>query len=166
MGPAGPAGRSGDSGTQGAVGEQGGTGGTAAGVAGPGGATGVVGPEGPVGPTGAQGAVGAIGRWNGYRDIMFDANGGTDIQPDQAAKLSEVAAYVKQNPSLQVGVDGSTGQQGYDEQHRGLRDRRTQAVCDALVKAGVPADRITTGAFADPGQRRDGRVAVLIKTVK
>jgi outer membrane protein OmpA-like peptidoglycan-associated protein len=45
-----------------------------------------------------------------------------------------------------------------------LRDRRINAVRLALIDAGVPAEKISTGAFGDPLPRNDARVEVLIAT--
>jgi outer membrane protein OmpA-like peptidoglycan-associated protein len=42
-----------------------------------------------------------------------------------------------------------------------LSNQRVKAIRDALIKAGVPADKIKAGAFGDPELRRDGRVEVL-----
>jgi len=77
---------------------------------------------------------------------------------------TEIAAYMKKNPSLQLGLDGSTGPRGYDTEHRELRERRVNAVREALVQAGVSNDRIKDGPFGDAQQARDGQVQVLIST--
>src|SRR6185312_13764345 len=132
VGPAGPTGRSGVQGNQGAVGEQGGSGNTTAGVAGPVGATGAAGQQGSAGPAGAQGPAGVVSRWNAYRDVWFEGST-SQVSAADAKTIADVSAYQKQNPSLQLGLDGSTGPRGYDEEHRDLRDQRIQAVRDALV---------------------------------
>jgi hypothetical protein len=56
---------------------------------------------------------------------------------------------MNQNPSARVAIDGSN-------------ERRVGRVRNALIDAGVPANKIQTGSFGDPQQRRDGRVAVLV----
>jgi hypothetical protein len=76
---------------------------------------------------------------------------------------SEIAAYARQNPSARLGIDGST------DLLRGIATVR-----DALIRAGVSADRIETGTFAaqrpncnDSVERcaqRDGRVEVLVRS--
>ena len=75
-----------------------------------------------------------------------------------------MAAYVAQNPSLELGLDGSVNSASAHPINQDLSDRRVSAVRDALIEAGVPADRIEMGAFADPELRRNHRVDVLIKT--
>jgi outer membrane protein OmpA-like peptidoglycan-associated protein len=107
---------------------------------------------------GAQGPAGVIGRWMSYRDFWFES-GEAGIRPSDTSKVSEIAAYIKQNPSLQVGIDTFM-----DSPNQDLRDRRVNAVRDALIQAGVPAEKIWAGAFGDPKPRRNARVEVLIST--
>jgi outer membrane protein OmpA-like peptidoglycan-associated protein len=135
-----------------------------AGIAGSTGRSGAVGPQGSVGPTGAQGPVGVVDRWTSFRDFWFDFNK-ADLQTSEMSKVSEVASYMKQNPSLQVGIDGSMDQSGADPRNQDLSDRRISAVRDALIQAGVPASKIQTGTFGDAQSTRDRRVEVLIRTI-
>ena len=80
------------------------------------------------------------------------------------SKVSEIATYMNQNPSLQVGIDGSMDPRGTDPRNQDLSDRRVEAVRSALIQAGVPAHKIQTGAFGDTQLTRDRRVEVLIST--
>jgi len=83
---------------------------------------------------------------------------------------------MKQNPSVQVGIDGYADPRGADSYNQGLSGRRVHAIRDALVKAGVSGDKITTGAFGEQRLQcnestqecwqRDRRVEVLISTSK
>jgi outer membrane protein OmpA-like peptidoglycan-associated protein len=134
-----------------------------AGVAGSTGHSGATGPQGPVGPTGAQGPVGVVDRWTSFRDFWFDFNK-ADLSASEMSKVSEVAAYMKQNPSLRIGIDGSMNPNGTDPHNQDLSDRRISAVRDALIRAGVPASKIQTGTFGDTQLARDRRVEVLIRT--
>jgi outer membrane protein OmpA-like peptidoglycan-associated protein len=104
--------------------------------------------------------------WHSYREIWFNSNDSA-IQDSQATTLGEIAAYLKQNPSLQLGIDGSMNPRGSDPLDQGLRDlsaRRVVAIRDSLIKAGVPADKIKSGTFGDPKLRQDRRAEVLIST--
>jgi len=75
-------------------------------------------------------------------------------------QVSEIADYMQQNPSMIVGIDGSSPR-GSDQN---LDGRRVSNVRKALVEAGVPAFRIETGAFGDAQLVRERRVEVLIRT--
>jgi len=162
-GPTGPAGRSGPAGAQGVTGYTGAQGSTTPGVAGPIGPTGTQGPQGATGDTGAQGRVGVVSCWTSYREFWF-GYGSADINSSEANKISEIAAYMKQNPSLEIGIDGSMDPRGTDPRDQDLSNRRVNAIRNALIKAGVPANQIKAGAFGDVDLRHDRRVEVLFAT--
>jgi len=94
-------------------------------------------------------------RWISYRDFWFDFASSV-IDPTDAAKVADVAAYLRQNPSYRLGIDGAV-----NEGHEGLGAQRAASVRAALVKAGVPAYKIHDGAFGDRLLRRERRVEVL-----
>ena len=153
-GPAGPAGPMGVAGPQGPAGQQG-----------------VAGVQGPAGPAGIQGPAGVP--WTTFKDILFDSNSAT-IRTDEVVKVSEIAKYAKQNPSVMVGLDGYTDPFGTDGYNQGLSERRVGVIRDALIQAGVPAARIHSGAFGESRLKctdkteecwqRDRRVEVLISS--
>jgi outer membrane protein OmpA-like peptidoglycan-associated protein len=119
-----------------------------AGISGPTGATGAAGAQGNVGPTGAQGPMVASSGWNSYRDYTFKSDNDNIISGDRN-KAREIAAYMNNNPSARIALDGSNAQ-------------RVNIVRGALLNAGVPASRIQTGAYGNPQYRRNSRVAVLV----
>lgn len=121
--------------------------------------------KGATGEIGAQGRVGVMECWTSYRDVWFQDNS-AEIQSPENNKLAEVATYMKANPSLEIGIDGSLDPRGTNARDRDLSDRRVKAIRDSLVEAGVSASNIKVGAFGDPELRRDGRVEVLIATAK
>ena len=85
--------------------------------------------------------------WTPFRDYAFSPNSDEILQSD-GNKAWEIAESMKQNPSLRAAVDG-------------LNALRAGSVRDALLNAGVPADRILTGAYGNPQLRRENRVMVL-----
>lgn len=85
--------------------------------------------------------------WTPFRDYAFSPNSDEILQSD-GNKAWEIAESMKQNPSLRAAVDG-------------LNALRASSVRDALLNAGVPADRILTGAYGNPQLRRENRVMVL-----
>jgi len=158
VGPTGPAGSAGGAGTQGISGQAGARGSVMAGGIGGAGHSGAQGAQGVVGPTGPQGPVGIVNSWTSYRVITFD-NGRADLSAFDKNTVSEIAAYMAKNPSLQVGLDGYK-----DPSYQNLSDRRVGTVRDALIVAGVPSYKVQVGAFGDPQFSRDRRVEVLLST--
>jgi hypothetical protein len=158
VGPTGPVGSAGGAGAQGISGQTGARGSVAAGGIGGAGLSGAQGVQGPTGPTGARGPVGAVDRWTAYRAFTFD-DGRMDIRASDQDTVSEISMYLANNPSLQVGIDGTA-----DSRNQNLSDGRVSAVRAALMQAGVQDYRIRRGAFNDPQFRHDGRVEILIST--
>ena len=189
MGPQGSTGMTGAQGTPGMTGSQGSTGLTGSqgstGMTGSQGSTGMTGSQGPGlrRVTGAQGPAGAGGvrspavvgtSWSALKDFTFDYDR-TDIRSSEQNQPSEIAAYARQNPGVRLGIDGATDLlRGTNQYNTGLSQRRVSTVRDALIQAGVSADRIETGKFAvqrancnDSVERcsqRDGRVEVLARS--
>lgn len=102
-------------------------------------------------------------RWTSYREFWFDQNSAV-VRDSETFMLTEIASYMKKNPSLQLGIDASMNPRGSNPQDQDLSNRRVNAIRDALVEAGVPIQMITFGAYGDPELRRDRRVEVLIAT--
>lgn len=73
--------------------------------------------------------------------------------------MTDVASYMAENPSLQVGIDGER-----NSGNQTLSDRRVSSVRDALIVAGVPSHKVQVGAFGDQRLSRDGRVEMLLIT--
>jgi len=125
-------------------------------MAGERGPAGPMGPAGPAGPQG-QGAAASVGpqatapevkHWASFSNFLFDSDK-SDIRPNETRKVTDIAAYMKQNPSVQVGIDGFADPRGTDQYNQTLSERRVIAIRDALVKAGVASDKIKTGAFGE-----------------
>jgi peptidoglycan-associated lipoprotein len=122
------------------------------------GATGVAGPMGPAGPMGAQGPAGPMGaqataaaeirKWSSFNNFLFDFDQSA-VRSDETSKVADIAAYLKQNPTARVGIDGHTDPRGTDAYNQGLSERRVNAISEALITAGVATGRIHTGAFGE-----------------
>lgn len=142
-GPPGPAGAPGPAGPPGPAGAPGMAG--PAGPPGPMGAAGSPGPAGAQGPAGAAGLAGADAKVPVIRDVLF-AYDRSEVQADEAAKVKEIAEFVKQTDGVVVMLDGHADPRGTDKYNLDLSRRRVVAVREALVKEGVPPDRIATNA--------------------
>ena len=104
---------------------------------------------------------------------MFDYNR-PEIRSTEMTKIADIAMYTNQNPSVRVGIDGSTDLlRGTNQYNGALSQQRVVNVRDALIRAGVSADRIETGGFgaerakcSDVNElcsQRDGRVEVMVR---
>jgi hypothetical protein len=122
------------------------------------GPAGDTGPAGATGATGTRGPVGIVDRWTTYGVIYF-GTGRSDLSTYDKSVVSEIAAHMAKNPSLQAGIDGHR-----DPRNQSLSERRVVTVRDALMAGGVPSSKIQTGAFGDPNLRTDRRVEVLLST--
>lgn len=165
VGPAGPAGRAGATGSRGDVGQVGAQGSTTAGLAGGAGVAGVTGDQGATGSLGDEGPVGIVDRWTTFRDFWFEP-GTVGIHKADMEKVDQIAAYMLRNPSLEVGIDASVNPRASDAGDLDLRDRRVKAIREALIQAGMPANRIVDGMLGDVDLRRNGRVEVLLRTAR
>jgi len=121
--------------------------------------------QGPTGEIGPEGRVGVLVCWTSYRDFWF-SDGRSDLHEAEMNKVAEIAAYMKNNPSIQLGIDASLDPQNQNKRDQDLSDQRVKAIRDALVKAGVSNDRIMAGAFGDAKLRRDRRVEVLFASTQ
>jgi outer membrane protein OmpA-like peptidoglycan-associated protein len=121
------------------------------------GTTGLIG-DGPAGPRGA----GNVALWTTWCDFGFDGReAGLPVSEEEI--ISEIATYLVQNPSLEIGIDGSM-KAGSSQTARDLSDRRAISVRDALLRAGVPAFKIRMGAFSNPDRRQEDAIQLLMKT--
>lgn len=139
-GPEGPAGPAGPAGPPGPMGE-----------AGPPGPAGVAGAQGPAGPAGLAAAPSepsaSIGpRLLSFNDILFDFDK-AEVRSSESPKIEKIVEELKQKPSAQVWIAGYADPRGADTYNQKLSQKRVEAIRAALVKAGVPGERIRTAAF-------------------
>lgn len=119
---------------------------------GPIGMQGPAGPQGPVGVQGAQGPAGPAGArgtdlvWQPFGDINFDT-AKAELKPDELPKIRAIAAYLKQNPTFRVELEGFTDPRGSTAFNEKLSTQRMDAVRNALLGAGVAKESILTGSY-------------------
>jgi peptidoglycan-associated lipoprotein len=80
------------------------------------------------------------------KDIYFDYDK-SDIRPSEQASLQADAAFLAQHPNISVTVEGHCDERGSTEYNLALGDSRASAVKNALVAAGVAADRIKSVSY-------------------
>ena len=145
------------------------------GLQGPQGPAGLAGKEGPGGPAGAQGVSGPAGPqrpWVAFTDFLFDFDQSV-VRSSETSKVDKLGQYMKDNPNIEVGIDGYADPRGTMQYNQPLSQRRVDAVKAALVSAGVPSAKIQTGAFGETRLKcaeateacwqRDRRVEVLVR---
>jgi outer membrane protein OmpA-like peptidoglycan-associated protein len=78
-----------------------------------------------------------------FEHLNFD---GASIKtaPETESSVKVVSALLKAYPDVQLRVEGHTDNVGDANANRGISQDRADAVKEVLVKAGVPADRIST----------------------
>ncbi len=82
------------------------------------------------------------------RGVNFDFDKAT-LQPQGKPILDEAARILKENPSINVQVQGHTDSVGTDAYNLRLSDRRAATVKNYLVSQGVAASRLTTKGFGE-----------------
>jgi peptidoglycan-associated lipoprotein len=116
-----------------------------AGPAGPAGSAGLAGVSGPQGPAGPQGPQGVASVWQAFRDFHFDFDK-SNVRADEASKIKDIVAFMNQNPTFEIGIEGFADPRGTDAYNQALSERRVIAIRDALVAQGASAAKIRSGA--------------------
>jgi len=84
--------------------------------------------------------------------FKFDFDRAT-LRPENRETLSRIAGVLLASSGYRLFVYGHTDDIGTDEYNQQLSLRRAQAVTDYLIKAGVPADIMTTKGFGKSSPR-------------
>ena len=102
--------------------------------------------------------------------VRFET-GSAALTAGSEAALAEVAALLRERPSLRVRVEGHTDSAGSADANRRLSERRARAVRDRLVASGVEgsrleavgvgADRPVASNATEAGRRQNRRVELV-----
>jgi outer membrane protein OmpA-like peptidoglycan-associated protein len=76
-------------------------------------------------------------------DVLFDS-GRSQLLAASSQDMSQLAEFFRRNPERKASIEGYTDSVGSAESNLALSDRRAGAVKSALVRMGVPADRLST----------------------
>jgi peptidoglycan-associated lipoprotein len=80
------------------------------------------------------------------RTIYFDYDK-YDVRDDQQATLQGNITFFKAHPNVRFIIEGHCDERGSAEYNLGLGDRRANTVKEAMVAAGIAADRIRTISY-------------------
>ncbi len=86
-------------------------------------------------------------------EVSFDINSAT-VKPAFRPSLAKVAEVLK-NYDSQMTVVGHTDSTGSEDYNQQLSQRRAEAVRSELVRAGVPADRLSAAGRGESEPRAD-----------
>jgi peptidoglycan-associated lipoprotein len=80
------------------------------------------------------------------QDIFFDYDT-YDVRSDAQSTLAKDASYLTSHPNVKVVIGGYCDERGSDEYNLALGQNRAEAAKNALVTAGVAADRIRVVSY-------------------
>ncbi|MGH1468083.1 MAG: OmpA family protein [Bdellovibrionales bacterium] len=81
-------------------------------------------------------------------DILFDS-GKSNLKPDAAAKIDQIAQILVKYPEDRIKVVGHTDSQGSDELNASLSRRRADAVFSRLARNGIPSQSLQTEGMGE-----------------
>lgn len=103
--------------------------------------------------------------------VLF-RTGQSQLLPASASNITKLADFMKRNPERTASIEGHTDSVGNANSNRMLSEQRAQAVMTALMRMGVPADRLSTQGFGEDnpiasndnatGRQMNRRVEVVI----
>ena len=102
-----------------------------------------------------------------YEDNLYFLIGQSELRPDEAFKLGQIAQILKDNPDAKITITGyADSATGTAEKNKSISSERAAKVVEMLKKAGISASRITsagTGSDKDASKGPEAnRVAVCI----
>ena len=81
-----------------------------------------------------------------FRPVFFDLDS-YSLREDARAALDHNARLLRENPGLQITIEGHCDERGTAEYNQALGERRAEAAKDYLVAAGIDAGRIQTISY-------------------
>jgi len=83
------------------------------------------------------------------RDPIAFQTGSPDLTSESAATIQRIAQLMVDNPTTRIEIGGHTDSDGEPEANVALSKTRADAVLDALVAAGIDADRMVAVGYGD-----------------
>ena len=87
--------------------------------------------------------------WVSMENVHFQP-GRAEIQPRCAEKIAKLATWLKEDRRVVVALDSHVDDAKANDFIPDLGVRRAQAVREALIAAGVSAERVSIGVFGSP----------------
>ncbi|TMQ70042.1 MAG: peptidoglycan-associated lipoprotein Pal [Candidatus Eisenbacteria bacterium] len=81
-----------------------------------------------------------------FQPAFFDLDSYT-LREDARAALDKDAKMLRDNPTVNITIEGHCDERGTEEYNQSLGERRAQAAQDYLVAAGISASRLQTISY-------------------
>ena len=99
---------------------------------------------------------GDLGAPAGDLQVVYFPFDSSVISPEAAEALKSNSAYLRDNPTIKIQIEGHCDERGTVEYNLALGERRAKAAASRLKKLGVPASRFSTISYGkerpqDPG---------------
>lgn len=91
-------------------------------------------------------------------DVLFDT-GKSELMAQGTRNVNKLAEVLEKNPESRILIEGHTDNVGNETYNYGLAQRRADAVKSALVRQGIPSDRITTRSHGQDMPTADNSTA-------
>ena len=88
--------------------------------------------------------------------ISFDT-GKADLKADGQAAVTEIVNLLRSSPDLRIAIEGHTDNVGQATANKTLSERRAQSVMNAIVAAGIDAQRLSASGFGQERPIADNR---------
>lgn len=88
--------------------------------------------------------------------INFDT-GKSDLKADGEATVKEIATMLKSAPTLKISIEGHTDNVGTPASNLKLSEARAKSVMEAVVKAGIAKDRLSSKGLGQTTPIADNR---------
>ena len=82
------------------------------------------------------------------KDIYFDFDS-DDLRPDTRETLKANAAWLMDNPTVILDIEGHCDERGTNDYNMALGAKRAQAAMDYLITVGVAAGRLSTTSYGE-----------------
>lgn len=83
-----------------------------------------------------------------YEAVYFEYDS-PQLNPSEQGKIDAVVAYLQQNPTVGVIVEGNCDERGSNEYNLALGERRALAVRAAMISAGIDGARVQTRSYGE-----------------
>ncbi|OGW17279.1 MAG: hypothetical protein A3G93_05295 [Nitrospinae bacterium RIFCSPLOWO2_12_FULL_45_22] len=93
-----------------------------------------------------------------FQNIQFDFDKST-IKPESMPILKEVVDYLKDNPSVELSIEGHACWIGPDTYNQKLSERRTESIKNYLITEDIEENRLMTKGFGEENPVADNETS-------